>query len=552
MKKNDFFLILLFIAIVSGGVLLEHAQYFETAVHTLRNRQVPSSLLNYGKTGQILKKLGLPYVAPKDEDTDYPTPSHTDLNLTKLEIRKEWFEVQKLPPEKLISTTIMDQNIVTSGMPIISMYMDYYDLYDKFNGIYANPLERGRNWERPCFVSYFKDGKLLFATGAGARIHGGTSRLHALKSFRLYFRPTYGKEEFEKGILFNGAADPIKTIVIRKADESYGFVNTMAYEIARKAGCYAPYAEPVKLYLNGKPHGHGNFEIIEHLTKQYCINHFGHDNFIYYKVKGGEKLPPEFRDLYEWARFSKDKITFESVSRIIDMDNFINTWIVNIICGNSDPYQGVALLDKTRPDSKWFWLMWDMDHSFKNIYEHDKKYTWEQERPISLVYSDTKKETDPRYFIFRKLIFHDEQFRKLFKKRMEEQYNYILTYEYLISVVDKYMDIAKSFGMNVSKAQVELQEYMLRRPEFSMNMMNRYFKLGDVKKVSFSIPSRASVVIDGHIVKKSFTGLYFQGSEITLSSDKGMIKGWIIDGTQYNSSKLTVKVQNNMKIHAVY
>ncbi|MGB4270183.1 MAG: CotH kinase family protein [Spirochaetota bacterium] len=551
MKKNDFIIIFLSIAISICGVFLENSKFFETTVRTLKNRQLPSSLLNYGKTGQLFKRMGLPYIAPKEEDTDYPIPKQTILNLTKLDIRKEWIGAENLPPEKIISTTIMDQSIIKTGMPIISLYMDYYDLYDKFNGIYTNPLERGRNWERPCFISYFKNGKLIFGTHAGARIHGGTSRLHDLKSFRLYFRPTYGKEEFLKGVLFNGSGDPLKTIIVRKADEIYGFVNSMAYEIARKAGCYAPFTEPAKLYLNGKPHGHGNFEIIEHITKQYCINHFGHDNFVFYKVKGGEKIPPEYKVLSDWARFSKDQITFESVSQLIDMENFIKTWIVNIICGNSDPYQGVALLDKTQSNPKWFWIMWDMDHSFKNIYEHDKKNIWEKERPINLVYSDKKKETDPRYFIFRKLILHDDHFRKLFKKQMEDKYNYVLTTDYLLSVVDKYIAMAKKFGMDVTKAEKELHEYMIHRPEFSMNMMNRYFNLGDVKKVRFTIPSGVTVTVNGYPIKKSFTGLYFQGSEIILSVSKGTTKGWMINGTIFNNSNIKIKIQDNINLIAL-
>jgi hypothetical protein len=127
----------------------------------------------------------------------------------------------------MISTTILVKTAVVSGLPVISMYMNEHDLYDKFTGIYANPLERGRNWERPCFISYFKDGKLLFGTGAGVRIHGGTSRLHPLKSLRFYFRDVYGKDRFLGNAIFNGKGDPVQHVIIRKVDAGFGFVNTM-------------------------------------------------------------------------------------------------------------------------------------------------------------------------------------------------------------------------------------------------------------------------------------------------------------------------------------
>ncbi len=538
-------------AIAILGALLESESRFETAIKRLRNRELPSPLLNFGRRGQILKEMGLRYVVPASEEKADNGASRISLDLSKLDSREEWFDSGSLPPEKMASTLVMDKSVVKSGLPVLSMYMNKQDLYDEFTGIYANPLERGRNWERPCFISYFKNGELLFGTGAGARIHGGTSRLHLLKSFRLYLRSVYGKEQFLKGAVFNGNGDPVSHFVVRKADESYGFVNTMAYDIARKAGCYAPFTEPVRLYLNGKPHGHGNFEMIEHLKKDYLETHFGHSNFVFYKVKGRKDRPPQFQRLYEWARLSDENITLEKVSSVIDIDNFINIWIANIFCANSDPYQGIALLDKTKSNPKWFWLIWDMDHSFKNIYEPEKKNLWEQDRPVNFVYSDEKKETDPRYFLFRKLIFSDENFRNLFRKRLTEKLNYVLTADYLISVVDYNSRVARSFGMDINKADTELREFMLKRPEYVMDMMNRFFKLGNVKKVNFRISSICPVQIDGFEVKKSFTGYYFSGSEILLNCRKGSAYGWLINGVKHNGSLLTVRVNGDIRIEAL-
>lgn len=551
MKKN-LLLFTLFIAIAVSGAILEGFSGFDTAIKGLRNRELPSPLLNFGRRGQILKEMGLRYVVPAEEGYRDNGAGRISIDLSKLESRGEWVESDNLTSERLISTTIIDKKVVESGLPVLSIYMNEHDLYDEYTGIYANPLERGRNWERPCFISYFKNGELLFGTGAGARIHGGTSRLHSLKSFRLYFRSVYGKDEFLRGGVFKGAGDPIKRVVIRKADEAYGFINSMAYDIARKSGCYAPYTEPVRLYLNGKPHGHGNFEMIEHLSRDYLENHFGHRDFVYYKLKGRKDRPPEYQRLYEWARSPGEPVTFENVSSVIDMENFINIWIVNIFCGNSDPYQGIALLDKKKAGAKWFWLMWDMDHSFVNFYEPEKKNTWEKERPLNLVYSDTKKETDPRYFLFRELIFKDENFRNLFRKRMEEKLNYILTRDYLVSVVDNNSRAARSLGMDISNVDRELREYMLRRPEYVMNMMNRFFKLGDVRRVSIRTKGPLPVQIDGFNITGSFTGLYFQGSEISLSGKNGGVKGWIVDGKRHNSSSLTLHIDTDMNIVPVY
>jgi spore coat protein CotH len=96
----------------------------------------------------------------------------------------------------------------------------------------------------------------------------------------------------------------------------------------------------------------------------YIEKNFGLKNFVFYKVKGEKKQPPEFQKFYEWVCIQEKSFTLENVSEVIDIDNFINNWIVNIFCGNSDPYQGIALLDKSGKGAKNGLLMWDMDHSF--------------------------------------------------------------------------------------------------------------------------------------------------------------------------------------------
>ena len=87
------------------------------------------------------------------------------------------------------STTIIDEHELSTGLPLISIVIDNNDLKD----ILTNLLKTGRKWERPVYISYFERGNLVFATGAGLRLHGGKSRLHSpVHSFRLYFRNVYG------------------------------------------------------------------------------------------------------------------------------------------------------------------------------------------------------------------------------------------------------------------------------------------------------------------------------------------------------------------------
>ncbi len=549
MLRKAIFIFLL-LAALPGAFYVENTGFFTDLKKSLRNRDLPSPLLNFGKRGQIMRELGLKYVVPVDEGGAADVSSRNSrmsLDLSKLSYGKNWVDAKNLSPEKMISTKIADASEIARGVPVISIYASNDALYNENTGIYANYLKKGRNWERPCFVSFFNNGKLLFGSGAGIRLHGGTSRRHDLKSFRIYLRPGYGRESFGQGVFFKGRGDPFSHLIIKKVDTGYGFINSLAYDISRQIGCYAVYSEPARFYLNGKLHGSGNFELIEHLSKEYLVNHFGHKNFIFVRIKGRKDRPSEYRDLYDWAR-SSDSISLNEAEKRIDIDNFTKYWISNIFCANSDPYQGLALLDRSTEDPKWFWVMWDMDHSFRNIYEKDKKYLWQQERPVNFVVTDEKKETDPRYFIFRKLIFHDSEYRDYFKSEMTKTLNHKLTEKFLSERVNHYASIASDFKMGIDGKYEKIQEFMNRRSEFLMTMLSRSFQLGDFFSVDVKNAGSSSIKIDGFSYRSGYKGFYYDGSVFELDASGTSVKGWLVNNVRYSKKRVQFTVKENLLI----
>ncbi|HOE21516.1 MAG TPA: hypothetical protein PKJ69_11220, partial [Spirochaetota bacterium] len=76
----------------------------------------------------------------------------------------------------------------------------------------------------------------------------------------------------------------------------------------------------------------------------------------------------------------------------------------------------------------------------------------------------------------------------------------------------------------------------------------RYFKLGDVYMVHFTIPSGKVVIIDGFEVTKSFTGYYFNGAEISVSAING--KGLIVNG-KHNVASTSFRVTNDMTVQCL-
>ncbi len=87
------------------------------------------------------------------------------------------------------------------SIPTISLVMDLPDLFDPELGIYANPYQRGDDWERPVSVELLDPDGLDqgFQINAGIRIRGGASRSsdNPKHAFHILARGRYGAAELD-------------------------------------------------------------------------------------------------------------------------------------------------------------------------------------------------------------------------------------------------------------------------------------------------------------------------------------------------------------------
>ncbi|MGV3771467.1 MAG: lamin tail domain-containing protein [Verrucomicrobiales bacterium] len=103
-------------------------------------------------------------------------------------------------------------------LPSFSIVMRLGDMFDPRTGIYANPGQDGRDWERQCSLELINpDGNEGFQVNAGIRIRGGFSRdtgnpKHAL---RFFFRSEYGDSKLIYPLHGEGAADVFDALDLR-------------------------------------------------------------------------------------------------------------------------------------------------------------------------------------------------------------------------------------------------------------------------------------------------------------------------------------------------
>lgn len=213
------------------------------------------------------------------------------------------------------------------GLVIVSISMDYEDLFDYETGIYikgkvfddnfenslggskyvnpedfrkypANYNQRGREWEREAEVTIFEsDGSTtepVISQLAGIRIQGNYSRSDLMKGFRLYARNSYGKKRFEYAIFGDDlkdakgvTIDSFKTLTLRNGGNG-AFANKFAdtywqYLVAGTNDVSTLHSRPAIVYLNGEYWGY--YVLQEDFQQEYFEDHYyvNADDVVAYK-----------------------------------------------------------------------------------------------------------------------------------------------------------------------------------------------------------------------------------------------------------------------------
>ncbi len=536
-------LFLLPIVIGGVGLAINHADGFLGFRNYVQGRTIPDVLVKSGRTGKELRLI------------EYRSLADFEL---------EGFD-RDLAPKDMPSSKNLKAIALQTGLPTLSIVIDPDDLLNRNTGLIANYSKRGRSWERPAYASYFENGELRFATGAGLRVHGGKSRAALLKSFRLYFRELYGSSQIPSEVLFDGEGDPIRSIVVHndvrnkrsdKASAEWHFMNPLAYDLAREIGCITPSTQPVQFYLNGVYQG--PYVLTEHISADYLKAHFGHDDFVFARMKrdrlkgsplverGNRQL---FDDFQNWLNTMSAPLKMSEVEEKIDLINMTN-WMISILyAGVTDPYQGAALLDETDPNARWFWVNWDMDHAFMDFYDQ-VALPWEIDNFNGR--SGILKKKKPRAIIFDRLRRESPEYRIFFLTRITEVLNHILTPERVSQKIARYEDIASSYGISDRAFLEAIKEYVKERPAVLRRQQNTYFDAGDSYRLSIRSRTPIDIRVDGYEVGDEYVGWYFADTPARIEipeSDRQLSGAWVVNGDEILMSEPNIELNLSSDTH---
>ncbi|HEY8550041.1 MAG TPA: CotH kinase family protein [Vicinamibacterales bacterium] len=430
--------------------------------------------------------------------------------------------VQLLP-----STAAVPVEEVKRGLPIVSLWLDEPDLHDPERGILANPLGRGRDWERPASFTYFQGGRPVFGTAAGVRVHGGGSRLTSrVQSLRVYFRRSYGMREAPPGLFFGGRGDPLRQLVLHNdlRDDSNGitwhFTNPLAYDIVRRVGGLTVNTQPAQLYLNGK--WIGTYVLTEHISRQFFRAHFGHDQFRF--EDAGE-------DLYHWVRANRP-VTMRKLTGYVDVENLTSWFLAVLFCGTEDQFQAPSqVYDQIR--NRWFWIAWDMDQSF--LFSRGvgvERNSFDSTLDRGRVHRGRRR-TEVRGTILADLLHEDPEYRSYFQRRFAQMLNHQVTPEFLRARYAYYARVVQDFGVPHDTFLRHLRVFLRTRPDILWAHATRELGTGDPVRLEISGAEHA--VVDGQVVRLPYRGRYFPGMEIEIRPAPDALPGagpWLVDGEE--------------------
>jgi hypothetical protein len=458
------------------------------------------------------------------------------------------FAIQR-DPERVPSTRLVPPSDVRLGIPILSLAVDEADLHDPVRGLLAHPLEKGVEWERPAYVSYFDDGRLLFASQVGIRLHGGKSRENSpVQSFRLYFERRYGANAFQPGVLFGGRSDPLRQLVVHndlRQDLNgmwWHFVNPLAFDIARAVGALTPRTQPARVLLNGKPLG--AYVLTEHVTSRgFQDAHFGHRGFTIADTAAIE-------DLWRWQR-ERRRLTVADVDDVVDLDNLTQWFISVLFCATTDAFQGVMLRDDAADRPRWFWVNWDMDHSFMDLYKQASA-PWEHDTFSTLL---SKREV--RSGLVTRLLDEDPRYAVRLKQALADALNHQLTPAFLMERFEHYGRLAQTLQVPDQAYLPVLADFLRRRPDVVRRLAAEYLPRGNSRRVRVVAPTAAALEIDGVAGSGGFEGWYFDDTMIRLRITgewRDRFERWIVNGTALPdaSPDLIRPIAEDLTIEAVF
>jgi hypothetical protein len=366
-----------------------------------------------------------------------------------------------MDPRVVDSATYRDQIVpALKALPTFSVVTALSNLFHAQTGIFSNPGQDGRAWERPCSLELLlPDGTEGFQINCGIRIRGGFSRSTAnpKHAFRFFFRSEYGEsklryplheggvEEFDALDLrtfqnYSWSFDPgngangvfIRDVFSRDSQLAMGqagergnyyhlYINGVYWGIFNS--CERPEANFGEAYFGGMAE---NYDVVKVEAGPYTINATDGNLLAWtrlYNLCRGITTANADERFWRVQGRNPDGTLNPALENLLDVENLIDYMLVIVFGGNLDaPISN--FLSNTRPNN-WYGLR---DRSGANggfrFVSHDAEHTLlnlnENRLGPYLAGSDSVVYSNPQY-LWQQL-WRSTEFRLRIADRVQKHY----------------------------------------------------------------------------------------------------------------------------------
>jgi len=542
------------------------AGFYPSTIEITILNHVEGDTIRFTRTGAI----------PVDTSEFYTGSINID---TSTVIRARVFK-NGLIPGKMSSNTYFIG--YTSTLPVISIGMDPYDLWDWEEGIYvmgpnADPIHphAGANfwmdWKKPIHIEYFDSlQNKAFALEADIMINGGFSRALPQKSLRLIMS---GKKYDEASInyqFFNRKdINSFKRLIFRNSGQDFNNTQLrdafMSKLVQGNTNIDIQDYQPTVVFLNGQYWGIQN--IRERIDRYYINSNIGvsvdsvqllKDS---YEVMEGNNYHYLKLLTYISSITVVDSVAYDSLSKLVDIENYTDYFIAGMFFANTDwPRHNTKYWRKDDDTSRWRHIQSDTDFGFglySNVYNNELYKVLHSNIPIS-----------HNHKILRKLITNPD-YRKYFINRSADIFNTALETERMLSILNfcknrLYPEIpahTAKWGGDLALWEANVDEmfyFAEHRHSFVYQHYIGEFDMVKTVEVGLDIDS----VLHGHIKINTIVpdslpwhGVYFDGNpiEITAIADSGYVfSHWASNPVLSSPDTLNPFLQINVDTNSVF
>jgi hypothetical protein len=452
------------------------------------------------------------------------------------------------------------------NLPVLTLITDPKNMFDAEIGIYANYNKYGFDWERDIHVQYFKD-QLEFSIPSGIRIQGSTSRSRLKKSFRLFFRDSYGADRLEYELFENSPVQSFKNVVLRSGyDDDVQMSNgtllrdPLVSETWNDLDQLTSLSNFAVLYINNDYWG--IYNIRESINEFFLQDHLGFQSFDLMRFEkwgavlkyGSRASWDDFWDFVETGDFTNE-IDYEDMQSQLDMDNFLALQAI-IQCTQYRSWTwGCFAFKESVPAAKWQFTIWDMDRAYTDL-------NWNGFNN----YNDISNEKWTNLLVQKLLLNTD--FKYAFINRVADYLNSYCSTEAMINRLDSLVAIIEPempnevgrWGVTLSKWQANiefLRNYARQRPDVVRNQILAQYSISDTINITLMTDAdRGILKLNSLSIKKfPWSGIYFTNIPVTVSATPKpgyKFTGWIPDSYPPDQKTISVNSSESISIQAVF